>query len=337
MTTWVWMRSVAPLGVLLAVGVTAASCAAGGEVDGEGIGAQPLALDEGEVCLVGEETLEHACLHALYGPFASVTAQAYPGFVYTDVNAPHTAYTIGLPAAGSDYQGAVLYQPAASGDFAFLLSEDTALAVYDGAGQPVAAEGVQSIDPAVCSAMSHVHVFHLEDTETYTVVLGPTGSASVQAVIEYMGEEGGCEACEHAHLVASKSYGPPPRWEDGVAVLDHPISFEIPGEIPVTEGNAGNRWVTLRFRLGGGPVVRCRYRGGADVPYPSTPEELEAASRYVFSHCNNGMVAGDDAEADQFRLRVLHGGNAFQGERTEVELELEDEACHGHEHEQSTP
>lgn len=331
MRSWKRFRWAAVM--LLGATSSVAACAAGGE-GGDAASARA-ALEEGaeEPCLVGEETIEHACAHAQLGPFQSTPAQSYPGFVFSDVNAPHTSYSVQLPGGAAPYEGAVLYQPAVSGQFAFFVTPETALVVYDSAGQVVAPVGDAPVDPALCAAMDHVSVLVLSDAETYTVVLGPSASPSPSVIVEYLGE-GGCESCEHVHLVAAKNYGPPPSWENAVVSLEHPITFEIPAEIPVTEGNAGNHWAHLRFRLGSGPVVRCSYRGGASVPHPSTPAQLALAARYVFFGCNNGMAAGDDAEADWFKLRVLHGGNACFGGRTEVELEIEDEACHGHEHEE---
>lgn len=137
-------------------------------------------------------------------------------------------------------------------------------------------------------------------------------------MFEFIGE-GGCEACEHVHLSASRSLWPASNIV-GEAVLEHPIAFEIPEAIPLASGSTCIGTSVFSFRSGGGPLVQCLY---------AAQPALEA---FGFVACTGAFQAGDDVEADYFMLR-LNPGAALFGE-VSVELELEDESCGAHEHEE---
>lgn len=292
---------------------------------------EPLALDmqgaptlgrvgealEAEECLVPEEVLEHTCQHAQFGPFVATSAQAYPGFVFTDISPAHTAYNLTLPAAASAFGGAVLFSPVVSGEFAVFTTPDTTVNLYDSLGNAIGLEREGATDPAVCSAIAKASVFHLEVFESYTVVFGPEADATLQTIVEYLGE-GGCEGCAHLHLDAYRSLNPAVNEPANVG-LDEPIAFEVPETIAVEVGEARRGTVTLRFS-DPEDAVKCVY------------EADRTLNAFVFDHCDCGVTAGDDVTAREFKLSISR--DAVKRGPIGVELEIEDEACHGHEHEE---
>ncbi|MBM4362003.1 MAG: hypothetical protein FJ104_04940 [Deltaproteobacteria bacterium] len=293
----------------------AAACSVDASDDATPIARATAALtEEGETCVVPEEVVEHACQHAQFGPFASAPAQPYPGFVFTDISPPHTAYDLTLPVAGSGFQGAVLFRPIELGDHAVFTAPGVSVALYDGGGVPVPVEREGEIAPTVCGELSRAHVFHFETTEMHTFVFGPASGSSVQAIVEHLGEQG-CDGCEEVHLHAFRSVSPPDH-EDGEAHLDHAIAFEVPRRIPVTEGTVSRGLAILSFSAGGGASTHCVYRGR---PVPN-------AFRLV--GCTDGHTAGSDATADTFRLRIT--APAAANGPVAAELELVDEECGGH-------
>lgn len=274
-----------------------------------------VALEE-EVCLVSDEVLGHACLHAEFGPFVAASAQPYPGFVFTDVSPRHQTYNLALPGT-SAFRGAVLYSPVESGEYAIFSTPQATVTVYDSAANLVALEREGLTESSVCGAIEKASVYHLDVFETYTLVFGPEAVPNVATIIEYLGE-GGCEACAHVHLDASRSVNPNVN-EPAEVNLEAPITFEVPEVIAVAEGHARRGTVTLEFR-NPEDAVECEYR--AD----------QASNTFVFDHCDCGVTAGDDVTASEFELVISK--NAARRGPIAVELELEDEACHEHEHEE---
>jgi hypothetical protein len=272
---------------------------------------------DGGECLVSEEVLEHTCQHANFGPFVSIAAQPYPGFVFADASAPHTSFDVTLPGSAGAFQGAVLFSPGADGEYAIFTTPGVPVAVFDGAGTPVVLEREGPTDAAVCAQVERAAVFHLDSTDTYTVLYGPTEHELTQSNFEFLGE--GCEGCEHVHLTASRSLFPRSNVVGEVEV-DHPITFEIPSAIAIGEGSACLGSAIFSFRSAADPIVHCLYL--------AAPQHGD----FRLFGCAGGFDAGDDAEAHYFKLRVdplsaLHGP-------IELELELEDEACGGHEHDE---
>jgi hypothetical protein len=301
---------------LLALSSATSSCAEHAPSDGPQ-GRAISALEQGGECLVGDETLEHACLHMKFGPFQTVSTQPYPGTVFNDINTPHTAYTMTLGAQAQGFQGAVLYQPTVTGEFAFLTDGAAAVSVFDGAGSPVTSVGVAPGDGALCAEIGQVAVFALSDTETYTLVMGSEADVDPTVVVEYLGAEASCEEpCEPLTLTAARSYGPP-SWVDDERVLEHHIVFELPTTIPVVEGRAGSGLVLFSF-ANEVEEVDCRYRG-------------RGRRGFVFHDCSNGAQPGDDVEAEYLKLRVARGGNTGRGKTTAVELTIQPECDHHHE------
>jgi hypothetical protein len=295
-------------------------CAVGTEAGGEGtLGQTQAALEVGGECVVADPVIAESCGHANFGPFESVAAQQYPGFVFTDISASHTAFSISLPASGSEYQGAVLYGPGASGRYAFFTTPGVTLTVLDGSGVPVPLAIEAAVPDELCGQIERVAVYELDSSQVYTAVHGPTPSPTVQTIVEFIGE-GHCDECEEVHLEASLSLSPFDR-QDAVVELEVPHSFEIPAELEVHEGAAAIGTTRLSFRSGTGPTVHCLYRAR---------HQLNA---FELIRCTGGFDAGDPAEADYFRLHVNLGAALF-GPIT-VEAELPAVGCEdGHDHEE---
>jgi hypothetical protein len=315
-------RSILARGSGLAALLLTFGCAVGTEAGAEGTLIQTqAALEVGGQCVVADTVITHTCAHANFGPFESVAAQAYPGFVFTDISAPHKAYNVSLPANGSAHEGAVLYGPGESGRYAFFTTPGVTLSVLDGAGVPVPLAIEAAVPDELCGAMEHVAIYELDSSQVYTVVHGPTASPTVQTIVEFIGE-GHCEDCEEVHLHASLSLSPFER-QDAVVELGEPHSFEIPAELEVDAGTATIGTTRLSFRSGSGPMVHCLYKA----------EHEHNAFELV--GCTGGFDAGDPAEADYFKLHVNLGAAVF-GPIT-VEAELPAVGCeddHDHEEEE---
>jgi hypothetical protein len=295
-------------------------CAVGTEAGGQDtLGQTRAALEVGGECVVADSVITHGCAHATLGPFESVAAQPYPGFVFTDISAAHTAFSISLPASGSEYRGAVLYGPGESGRYAFFTTPGVALTVLDGGGVPVPLAIEAAVPDELCDAIEQVAVYELDSSQIYTVVHGPTASSTVQMLVEFIGE-GHCEECEEVHLSAALSLSPFDR-QDAVVELEVPHGFEIPAELEVHEGAATIGTTRLSFRSGAGPTVHCLYRAKYQL------------NAFELIDCTAGFDAGDPAEADYFKLHVNPGAALF-GPIT-VEAELPAVGCEGgHEHEE---
>lgn len=310
----------------LVTAATTASAALSGcsaesvDTGAEAVGVAELGLDQNGECLVGDEVVEHTCQHANLGPFVSVAAQSYPGTVFNDINTPHTTFNIALPGSSGSFSGAVLFRPVVGGEYAFFLAPGTPFSVFTSTGDAVAIERGGAIPAELCAQMDYVNIAHLEGPQTYTVVFGPSAQQAIQTNVEFIGEEG-CEACEHVHLDASRRVLPLPQFNNvGEAVIDHPIAFEVPSAVPLVQGSACFGTVTFSFSAAGGPLINCLY-----YARPANPD-------FGLLGCSGGLQGGDEVEADYFRLRI-NPGAALQG-TVSVELELEDGACHDHDHDE---
>ncbi|WP_338863229.1 hypothetical protein [Myxococcus stipitatus] len=115
------------------------------------------------------EVVEHACVHAEHGPFQPVTASALGAPVLVDVSAPHTTYNITLPSNPQSWgwAGRVSFLPDASGEFAFMLSRERGLRIYDAAtGAEVSRECRYQVPANVCGALKAAIIADLTaDTE----------------------------------------------------------------------------------------------------------------------------------------------------------------------------
>jgi MYXO-CTERM domain-containing protein len=140
--------------------------------------------------VVGPAATEHTCLHGQFGPFVTVTAQAYPGTVLTNVNPVHTYFTVQLPGAPEENRSAVRYHPNVSGTFGLYLKQDYPIVVRDadGIAVPVLFEHAVSTC-SVPDSLTWVRVFeNLDEEQTYTLDIGPLASSSVSFAIEYLPE-----------------------------------------------------------------------------------------------------------------------------------------------------
>ncbi|WP_342376876.1 hypothetical protein NVS55_36605 [Myxococcus stipitatus] len=116
------------------------------------------------------EVVEHACVHAELGPFEPVTAATLGAPVLVDVSTPHTAYNITLPPSSQSWgwAGRVSFLPDASGEFAFMLSRERGLRIYDAAtGAEVARECRYSVPTDVCGALKTAIIADLEAGTEY--------------------------------------------------------------------------------------------------------------------------------------------------------------------------
>ena len=129
-------------------------------------------------------------------------------------------------------------------------------------------------------------------------------------------------------LDATRTYSPS-RWTDGTARFDAGAYATIPASLPVTVGNAGNQWAWVTFAPDAGGAaslaypVRCRYRGGAHGPNPTSPSDVAAGLSYAFVDCQRPCTdahdGDDDDDEDDERE---HGGRLYaRGD--------DHHACHG--------
>lgn len=309
------MRITGVLGSFVGLVLLASGCSGGSAQEGQAevTGGASLPLEQDGECLVADSLVSHSCNHANAGPFVSVSAQPFPGTVFSNINNSHTAYGVALPGSGDTHQGAVLYRPAVYGQHAFFTAPATTLALYTSAGAPVPSAREGAIPPELCAALERVGVYTLDDAETYTVVFGPTSAATVQTIVEYIGE-GGCDGCATVDLDASRSWSPPSN-SIGEVTTPSPVTFEVPETVGILAGSACVGTVTFSFRLGAGPLVNCLYN--------ARPSQAD----FQLWRCSGGVSAGDDVEADYFRLKV-NPLAAIKG-TIQVELEIEPETCGG--------
>jgi hypothetical protein len=129
--------------------------------------AQEESLSVAPVCERDPEIVEHGCFHGDFGPFVAVAAAPLGSATIPNVNKPHTAYNITLPAdATYSYAGSVTYRPVESGEYAFLLSRKRAFTIYDG-DTVVARECSGFIDEASCGSLRRMVVADLEEGKVY--------------------------------------------------------------------------------------------------------------------------------------------------------------------------
>ena len=138
---------------------------------------------------VGAAATEHTCLHGSFGPFITLAAQAFPGFVYSEVSTPHTYFTVQLGGEQNVGHRAVVFAPNATGAFAIYMKSKFPLVVRDSSGAPVPEFVEHAISGcAVPDALVWVKTFKvLDESETYTLDVGPVDAPSVSFAIENLG------------------------------------------------------------------------------------------------------------------------------------------------------
>lgn len=137
---------------------------------------------------VGEAATQHTCGHGQFGPFVQQPAQAYPGFVFTDVSSPHTYYTVTLSGEPDANRSGVIFWPNQDGAFAIYLKENYPLALYTSTGEevPVALEHAITSCPTQ-GALGWVKVYDPLSLEvSYDLVIGPISEATASFAIEYL-------------------------------------------------------------------------------------------------------------------------------------------------------
>ncbi|WP_224368403.1 hypothetical protein [Hyalangium versicolor] len=138
-----------------------------------------------------EELVEHACFHGDNGPYTAVTAAAPGSTTIPNVNLPHTAFNITLPATSPchSYAGSVTYRPAESGEFAFFLSRKRGLKIYDGTTL-VSKECSYLIDEAACGSLRRMVTADLEEGKVYRLEFEAVrqSNATFTLVVEEAGE-----------------------------------------------------------------------------------------------------------------------------------------------------
>lgn len=134
-------------------------------------------------------------------------------------------------------------------------------------------------------------------------VLFPVDGTAVSAIARVDGPD--VRPAQAITLTARKTYNPS-AWADASLAFGGPGRFALPAEIPVTEGNSGNHWITLSFVTVAG-TASCRYTGGSSQAHPSNPTELAKATKYKFTSCTNGLGVGAAVDATSVTLHVDNG------------------------------
>ncbi|HYO71770.1 MAG TPA: hypothetical protein VEU33_37400 [Archangium sp.] len=109
------------------------------------------------------EVAEHACVHGDFGPFQPVAAAPLGTYPFVDVSVPHIAYNITLPAdaAAGGWGGAVNFMPEETGEYAFLLSRQRGLRIFNGTTE-VARECRVQVPEEACGSLRTAVVAELE-------------------------------------------------------------------------------------------------------------------------------------------------------------------------------
>jgi hypothetical protein len=178
---WLFMRiprlDVNGLLVLAALG----SCGDGSDAATEA----SRAPDAGEGCqaFVSDSLIEHACFHELMGPHQERTAGETTADRAADVDRPHTAFHVRLPAlASGGYRGRVSYQARIAGEFA-VFTRDGAVSLMQH-NNPQAPKFTHRTE--ICQALPEVAVYALQ-AQAYTLEIA-SDRPDVALVIEFMNE-----------------------------------------------------------------------------------------------------------------------------------------------------
>ena len=90
---------------------------------------------------------------------------------------------------------------------------------------------------------------------------------------------------------ASRTYLPSSS-SNGVVMPQAPYQWlVVPAELPIEFGNAGNHCASVELTNANNELVRCRYRGGADIgtTFGNLVQSLKGL-RYVFDGCTLGAA-----------------------------------------------
>lgn len=137
------------------------------------------------------EVAEHACVHGDFGPFEAVSAAPLGTYPFVDVSVPHIAYNITLPAdAAGGWGGAVNFMPEESGEYAFLLSRQRGLRIFNGTTE-VARECRVQVPEEACTSLRTAVVAELEAGVEYRLEFKARAERNSQftLVVEEAGHE----------------------------------------------------------------------------------------------------------------------------------------------------
>jgi cysteine-rich repeat protein len=135
---------------------------------------------------IGRSATGHTCGHAKFGPFQAVSAQPYPGFIYSDVNSTHTHFTVTLPGAPDANESAVLYMPVVTGAFALYSKGNYPMRVIRTSDQADVPPRYENAVSTCGEELTWFRVYDLVGGDDYHVVFGPMGESSAIVVIEYL-------------------------------------------------------------------------------------------------------------------------------------------------------
>ncbi|QQS58657.1 S-layer homology domain-containing protein [Candidatus Peregrinibacteria bacterium] len=76
-------------------------------------------------------------------------------------------------------------------------------------------------------------------------------------------------------LTSQKTYNPSSAWDNDQITFCESRDLEIPSQIDVTQGNAGNHWANITFQINGGNPISCLYQGGSAQSHPNNQIELD--------------------------------------------------------------
>jgi hypothetical protein len=99
---------------------------------------------------------------------------------------------------------------------------------------------------------------------------------------------------------------------DGTASLPQPLTFRVPGALPITAGASKNGRASLAFGHGGHSTITCEYA------------QHNAASSFSFTSCGNGATAGALEHATDFVLHIERAdrGAGASGYHVQVTVDL---------------
>jgi hypothetical protein len=168
----------------LSVAALAACASAPPSIEGE-------AESTGEIAseFASPGDIQHACLHATFGPFKTVTSNWNYETATVNINKAHTAHNVQMALRKGSRHGVVVYRPAETGEHAFFINPDVPLTLRNASTDavvPVVSQ--QSITTAQCSILKAAITYDLTAGQDYKLTYGPTTASTVLTVIEHLHE-----------------------------------------------------------------------------------------------------------------------------------------------------
>lgn len=131
--------------------------------------------------------VDHACIHTLFGPFATATATALGSALSgaPSVGSVHKQWTVDLPPS-AEGQLRVTFSGTGERSYVLFTDRDVALALEGEDGSSVSAS-VAATAPA-CPGIRRVHSMTLVRGKTYRMTLGPSASARPEPTVKMIWE-----------------------------------------------------------------------------------------------------------------------------------------------------